>query len=30
MTIYLGCIKMPLTGSLREQGEEYDVKNYSD
>ena len=30
MTIYLGCIKMPLTGSLRKQDEKYDVKNYAD
>ena len=30
MTIYLGCIKMPLTGSLRKQDEEYDVKIYAD
>ena len=30
MIIYLGCIKMPLTGSLRKQDEKYDVKNYAD
>ena len=30
MTIYLGCIKMSLTGSLRKQDEKYDVKNYAD